>query len=74
MSAGFEDLTFDTGAGRDEGGSPELLAYVERHQPRTVHFGHIHQPRRREATVGKTRLVNIGCFRDEKRAYVLDVG
>jgi len=66
------DLSFDTVAERDEGGSPDLLDYVRRHRPRTVHFGHVHAPRKREAVLGDTRFLNVGCFRHEKRFTLLE--
>ncbi|MBZ0271186.1 metallophosphoesterase [bacterium] len=61
------ELSFDTAAGRDEGGSPSLLQYIVEHQPRTVHFGHVHVPIAKSLTIGETSCVNLGCFRDERK-------
>ena len=66
------DLSFDDKAKRDEGGSDALLSYIEIHRPLTVHFGHVHTPVRSEMTLGSTRLINVGCFRDEKRVAILE--
>jgi len=60
----MEDLAWDTAAFRNEGGSEALVDYVREHQPATVHFGHVHKPRKREAYIGRTRMMNVGCFRD----------
>ncbi len=69
----IESLAFDTAAVRSEGGSEELIEYVKRHQPRTVHFGHVHKPRERQTFIGETRMVNAGCFRDEKKLTILSL-
>jgi Icc-related predicted phosphoesterase len=68
----IRELSFDDKANRDEGGSIELLNYIERHQPRTVHFGHVHSPIAKEMTIGRTHAVNVGCFRDEKRLTTIE--
>jgi Icc-related predicted phosphoesterase len=70
----IEDLAWDTAAFRNEGGSEALVDYVREHQPATVHFGHVHKPRKREACIGRTRMINVGCFRDEKKITTLEVG
>lgn len=60
----IEDLTSDTVAGRDEEGSVDLLAYIEAYKPKTVHFGHVHNPRVSRMTHdGTTELINVGHFR-----------
>ncbi len=69
----IEDLCFDRLANRDEGGSEALLRYVETHAPKTVHFGHVHEPRRREMDYDRTRFINCGPFRDEKRLTILEL-
>jgi Icc-related predicted phosphoesterase len=68
----IRELSYDTAAGRDEGGSDVLLEYIQKHQPRTVYFGHVHSPIEKEMTIGRTRIINAGCFRDEKRISILE--
>ena len=67
----IEELAFDTAAVRNEGGSQALLDYVNEFRPRTVHFGHVHKPRTSAMTVGDTRMINVGCFRDERKLTIL---
>jgi len=65
------ELTYDTLAQRRERGSPGLLAYIRRVQPRRVLFGHIHQPLVSSTHVGPTHLLNVGYFRRTQRAVPL---
>jgi Icc-related predicted phosphoesterase len=66
----IEDLCFDTIAGRPEPGSQALVDYVEEHQPEFLYFGHVHQPLLGRLRIGRTRLVNLGCFRHTGRMLV----
>lgn len=67
----IRELTYDTLAERHERGSTHLLDYIEKHQPREVFFGHIHQPLVSSMHVGRTHLINAGYFRKTQRAHVL---
>ena len=67
MPPALDDLRFDLVAGRPEPGSQALLDYVEEHQPDYLYFGHVHQPRRSRARIGRTWLVNVGYFRGTGR-------
>ncbi|MES2461809.1 MAG: hypothetical protein V4671_14590 [Armatimonadota bacterium] len=39
-------------------GSPGLLAYMERHQPRLVVCGHIHECGGKQERIGETLVIN----------------
>lgn len=69
----FPELTFDIVANRSEEGSKDLIEYIEKIQPDYAFFGHVHQPREREKEVGRTRCINTGYFRREKKVYLLDL-
>ncbi len=56
-----EDLTYDVVAEFNEPGSEALLAYLHEHEPTHMYYGHVHQPRVGETTIGRTRVVNIGA-------------
>jgi Icc-related predicted phosphoesterase len=56
----ISDLTYDVVAQFDEPGSEALLSYVSEYKPTHVYFGHVHQPRASETTMGDTHLVNVG--------------
>jgi len=58
------DLTYDVSAERDEGGSEALLEYIHKFRPRYHFYGHIHQPKKRQAVIGSTVCINLACFRD----------
>lgn len=61
------DLAFDTLAQRDEEGSVDLLSYIDAYFPKTVHFGHVHNPRVSQMTYKeKTECFNVGFFRKTK--------
>jgi Icc-related predicted phosphoesterase len=67
----IDDLAYDVVADFLEPGSGALLAYIERHQPRRVYYGHVHQPRAATAVVGSSVLVNVGHhFRTTGKATV----
>jgi Icc-related predicted phosphoesterase len=66
------DLTYDTLADRDEEGSVDLLAFIDAHNPKTVHFGHVHAPRLQQMTHNKTtELINVGYFRKTQKLFEL---
>ncbi|MDP8221877.1 MAG: metallophosphoesterase [Candidatus Lernaella stagnicola] len=70
-------LTFDVEAGRDEGGSPDLLYFARLHRPRLVLFGHVHQPKLdefidKDDSDEPVRFLNVGCFRDTGRLLEID--
>lgn len=58
----IEDLTFDVVADYHEPGSEALLAYLEEHEPKAMYYGHVHQPRLAETTIGSTHVVNVGAY------------
>ena len=65
-----EDLTFDVVADYDEPGSDALLGYLKEHEPAWMYFGHVHQPRVAETTLGSTHLVNVGShYRTTGKAW-----
>ena len=66
------ELLFDTVAQRMERGSDELLAAIQRTQPRYALFGHVHQPLASRIRIGDTECVNVGHFRATGRPFVLE--
>jgi Icc-related predicted phosphoesterase len=65
-----DDLTFDVVADYNEPGSEALLAYLEEHRPTHMYYGHVHQPRVGDTTIGDTHVVNIGAhYRSTGRAW-----
>lgn len=58
----IEDLTYDVVADYPEPGSEALLDYLVEHSPKAMYYGHVHQPRVSETTVGPTRVVNVGAY------------
>lgn len=65
-----QDLTFDTHASRDEAGSEALLAYIDEHSPSYHYFGHVHHPRSTRERRGTTELVNVGYFKETRKAVI----
>ncbi len=65
-----DDLTFDVVADYNEPGSAALLEYINEHQPTHMYYGHVHQPRVGETTIGSTAVRNIGAhYRSTGRAW-----
>ncbi len=67
------DLTFDTVARRFERGSVAIRDYIDEHQPQFALFGHVHQPLRPRARIGRTECLNVGHFRSRQQPFVLDL-
>ena len=66
----IDDLTYDVIAQYHEPGSEALLAYIEEHRTSHVYFGHVHNPKVAQASVGPTQLVNVGShYRATGRAW-----
>lgn len=66
------ELLYDVVARRFERGSEATLAAIRRTQPRYALFGHVHNPLRARARVGRTECVNVGHFRGKGVPYVLE--
>jgi Icc-related predicted phosphoesterase len=66
------ELLFDTVARRMERGSEQLLAAIQRTQPRYALFGHVHQPLASRIRIGATECVNVGHFRATGRPFALE--
>lgn len=64
-------LATDVIGGRAKG-SPAVLRYIERHQPRFHYFGDIHQPQAVSWVTGRTVSHNVGYFRATGRVFVHD--
>lgn len=67
------ELCYDVVARRFEIGSAASLAYIREHRPAHVLFGHVHQPLRARARIGRTEAHNVGHFNATRRPYVLDL-
>ena len=67
------ELTYDVVARRFEVGSAGLAAYVRRCQPRFHFFGHVHQPHRARARIGRTECVNVGHFQARGVPFAIDL-
>lgn len=66
-----EDLTYDVVADFNEPGSEALLSYITEHEPTHMYYGHVHQPKLAETTIGSTRIVNVGShYRSTGQAWV----
>jgi Icc-related predicted phosphoesterase len=66
-------LTYDVVARRFEVGSAALIDYVSRVQPRFHFFGHVHQPQRARARIGRTECVNVGHFQVRGKPFAIDL-
>jgi Icc-related predicted phosphoesterase len=66
-------LTYDTVARRFETGSQATLDYLNEFAPAYHLFGHVHQPLRARARVGKTECLNVGHFHGRKLPFVIDL-
>ena len=55
--------------GRGYKGSPEILDYLDRYQPRYHFFGDVHQPRAVSWKYANTQCHNVGYFRATGRAF-----
>ncbi|MGI5129317.1 metallophosphoesterase family protein [Pseudonocardia sp. CA-107938] len=65
------ELRYDVVTRRPELASAAAVDVIREHQPRTVLFGHVHQPLAARMRVGRTECVNVGHFRRTGRAHVL---
>ncbi len=66
-------LAADVVGGRAKG-SPAVLDYIERYQPRRHYFGDIHQPQAVTWKVGDTLCTNVGYFRATGRVLLHHAG
>jgi Icc-related predicted phosphoesterase len=66
------ELLYDVEARRFERGSEAVLDAIRDTQPELVLFGHVHQPLRSRARVGRTECVNVGHFRGSGAPFVLE--
>lgn len=66
----IQSLTWDDVAMRDEAGSPDLLHYIREFKPEKHYFGHVHNPRCSTLVYGSTACVNVGFFKEGKKAFV----
>jgi Icc-related predicted phosphoesterase len=64
----IESLARDV-IGRGYKGSPEIVAYLDQHQPRFHFFGDVHQPRAVSWEYAGTRCRNVGYFKATGRPY-----
>lgn len=67
------ELTYDVVARRFEVGSSALVEYVQQVQPRFHFFGHVHQPHRPRARIGRTECINVGHFQATGRPFSIDL-
>ena len=66
------ELLYDVAARRMERGSEALLDAIRETQPKTVLFGHVHNPLVRRTRIGRTECVNVGHFRGRGTPFVLE--
>jgi Icc-related predicted phosphoesterase len=67
------ELTYDVVARRFEVGSAGVTEFVRRCQPRYHFFGHVHQPLRPRARIGRTECVNVGHFQARGVPFGIDL-
>jgi Icc-related predicted phosphoesterase len=67
-----EELAYDVVVSRDEPASTALVDYIRHHRPAWAFFGHVHNPKQREAVIGRTRALNLGFFKKTKTILRLD--
>ncbi len=73
IPARLPQLTYDVVARRFEVGSQALVAYIEQVQPRFHFFGHVHQPQRSRARIGRTECINVGHFQATGTPFAIDL-
>jgi Icc-related predicted phosphoesterase len=66
----LEEITYDVVAGMNSRGSSALLQYIREVQPAWVYHGHIHHPRQRVHQIGRTRVVNVAYFKEDRYVHV----
>jgi Icc-related predicted phosphoesterase len=66
-------LTYDIVARRFEIGSLAILEYLKEFEPALHLFGHVHQPLRARARIGKTECMNVGHFHGRELPFVIDL-
>lgn len=66
-------LTYDIVARRFETGSHAILEYLKEFAPALHLFGHVHQPLRARARIGKTECMNVGHFHGNELPFVIDL-
>lgn len=73
VAPAIRPLACDVIGGREKG-SPAVLDYINRHQPRFHYFGDIHQPQAVRWNIGATLSRNVGYFRATGRVFVHETG
>ncbi len=69
----IDDLTWDTVAKRNEGGGTMVNDYIQQTKPKLHLYGHIHNPKLAQSTLGETTLLNVGGFRYHQRVHHIDL-
>ncbi len=64
-------LEYDVVMARDEASSEALTEHIETHKPRYAFHGHVHNPGKETATLGPTRVMNLGYFRRHGKVFTL---
>lgn len=71
--ARLDGISWDVVAKRDEGGGQMITDYIEEFKPRLHLYGHIHNPKVAETTIGSTKLKNVGGFRYHGKVYEIEL-